>query len=75
MDYPYKFIVFEAFNSFRQLYNPSYTGFVKAKNREFMTSVDRELNALLWPLETSNFSLLKEPRLDQELRTAVMQVI
>ncbi|WP_126449847.1 hypothetical protein [Sulfodiicoccus acidiphilus] len=75
MDYPYKFIVFEAFNTFRQLYNPTYTGFVKVKEREFMTSVDREFNALLWPVEASKFSYLSEVRMDKDIKAAVMQAI
>ncbi|ARM76090.1 hypothetical protein [Acidianus manzaensis] len=64
MPYPYKFVVFETFNTFKKKFGIEFEGII-GNNEKYLVAMDKTSKALIWKIESTKLDYLKNFQSDK----------
>ncbi|AWR97441.1 hypothetical protein DFR86_07685 [Acidianus sulfidivorans JP7] len=67
MPYPYKFVVFETFNTFKKKFGTEFEGII-GKNEKYLIAMDKSSKALVWKIESTKLDYLKNFQSDKYIQ-------
>lgn len=58
MPYPYKFVIFETFNTFKKKFGTKFEG-IMGNNEKYLVAMDQNSKALVWKIESPKLHYMK----------------